>query len=146
MPTSYGKFVVLSTQIVLGLLVNVLLLGWAGGMCEEPACVQLAASFSYCTGCGKYSHHLSIPHLCEGLLSSQSGANSGADEFGLVELLAVSVISKICRKFEDQGEVETKYMPLRILSCTAGCPVLHFSPEVLSVQPLLVSLFILTPK
>lgn len=64
MPTSCGKFVILSTQIVLGLLVNVLLLGWAGGMCEEPACAQLAASFSHCTGCGKYSHHLSVPTTC----------------------------------------------------------------------------------
>lgn len=56
----------------------------------------------------EYSHH-----LCEGSFSSQSAADSGADEFGLIELLAVSVISKICRKSEDQGDVETKYMPLR---------------------------------
>lgn len=52
---------------------------------------------------------------------------------GLIELLAV--MSKICRKSEDQGEVETKYTPLRRLSCAAESPMLHFSLEVLSVQP-----------
>lgn len=41
-------------------------------------------------------------HLCKGSFNSQSAANSGADEFGLIELLVISVISKICRKSEDQ--------------------------------------------
>ena len=42
--------------------------------------------------------------------------------------------------------METKYTPFRRLSCAAGSPELDFSWEMLGVQPLLVTLFILTPN